>query len=128
MANCSNKIWIFWSSELEVEVIEDNIQYVHLKIASPLCAQKIMLTAVYAACKIPARRQLWTGLESMSDTQLPWIVMGDFNTISRQSEQVNKWAAMEDFNDCLLNCKLEDAGFLGSTFSWTNARRSKKVG
>ncbi|GAA0157176.1 hypothetical protein LIER_38412 [Lithospermum erythrorhizon] len=57
--------------------------------------------------------------------------MGDFNVVKGHSEQVGckklDHRAMVDFNDCLINSKLEDAGYIGTTFSWTNGRISKRL-
>ncbi|GAA0187530.1 hypothetical protein LIER_34818 [Lithospermum erythrorhizon] len=116
---------------MDVHVVEDHIQYVHARISSLQCKEEIMLTAVYGSCHIPTRRMLWDGLQNMSGTAMPWIVMGDFNTIFGHSEQVGCKAidpkALEDFNDCILNCRLEDAGCKGLSFSWTNRRVAKRL-
>ncbi|GAA0144868.1 hypothetical protein LIER_05197 [Lithospermum erythrorhizon] len=68
---------------------------------------------------------------STASTQLPWVVMGDFNVVKGHSEQIGGKSlnnrALEDFNDCLLNCRLEDAGYIGSTLSWTNGRIAKRL-
>ncbi|GAA0158400.1 hypothetical protein LIER_15442 [Lithospermum erythrorhizon] len=57
--------------------------------------------------------------------------MGDFNAIVGHSEQVGCKAinprALEEFNECILNCRLEDAGYKGLSFSWTNGRVSKRL-
>ncbi|GAA0160854.1 hypothetical protein LIER_17311 [Lithospermum erythrorhizon] len=116
---------------MEVEVLDDQIQFVNLQVSSLLCNEQVVMTAVYASCSVSERRQLWDGLQIMSTTSKPWIIMGDFNVIKGPSEQIGCKAlntcAMEDFNDCLLNCKLEDAGFQGSSLSWTNGRASKRL-
>ncbi|GAA0160574.1 reverse transcriptase [Lithospermum erythrorhizon] len=130
-ANCSNKIWIFWNNVFEVEILDDNAQFVNAKVQSSLCKEEVIVTAVYASCNITTRRQLWEGLVNMSMTTSPWVVMGDFNVIKGPSEQVRCKAldpkALEDFNDCLLSCRLEDAGYTGKTFSWTNGRTAKRL-
>ncbi|GAA0166986.1 hypothetical protein LIER_22020 [Lithospermum erythrorhizon] len=57
--------------------------------------------------------------------------MGDFNVVKGLSEQVGCKSldnrALEDFNDCLLNCRLEDAGYIGSSLSWTNGLIAKRL-
>ncbi|GAA0139187.1 hypothetical protein LIER_00787 [Lithospermum erythrorhizon] len=96
-----------------------------------MCNEQVVLTAVYASCNTSERKKLWDGLQTMSTTLKPWIIMGDFNVIKGPSEQIGCKAldprAMEDFNDCLLNCRLEDAGYQGSSLSWTNGRASKRL-
>ncbi|GAA0164352.1 hypothetical protein LIER_20010 [Lithospermum erythrorhizon] len=67
----------------------------------------------------------------MSTTPSPWIVMGDFNVVKGPSEQVRGKTmdpkALEDFHECLLNCRLEDGGYSGKLMSWTNGRMSKRL-
>ncbi|GAA0168095.1 hypothetical protein LIER_22895 [Lithospermum erythrorhizon] len=57
--------------------------------------------------------------------------MGDFNAIVGHSEQMGCKAidprALEEFNDFILNCRLEDAGYKGLSFSWTNGRVAKRL-
>ncbi|GAA0165313.1 hypothetical protein LIER_20750 [Lithospermum erythrorhizon] len=79
---------------------------VHEKVSPLMCKEEVMLTAVYASCNIPTRRQLWDGLLEISFTTMPWV---------------------EDFNDWLLSCRPEDTAYNGSSFSWTNGRVSKRL-
>ncbi|GAA0156478.1 hypothetical protein LIER_13970 [Lithospermum erythrorhizon] len=130
-ANCSNKIWLLWNHNMELKIEEDQLQFVNARISTAMCKEEVLVTDVYASCHIPTRRKLWDGLVATSSTTLPWIVMGDFNVVNGLSEQVGCKAldprALEDFNDCLMNCRLEDAGYCGSTFSWTNGRIAKRL-
>ncbi|GAA0168908.1 reverse transcriptase [Lithospermum erythrorhizon] len=116
---------------MNLKVEEDQVQFVNARISSPMCKEEVMVTAAYASCHIPTRRQLWEGLSNTSSTTLPWIVMGDFNVIKGLSEQVGCKAldprALEDFNDCIMYCRLEDAGYCGSSLSWSNGRISKRL-
>ncbi|GAA0170512.1 hypothetical protein LIER_24752 [Lithospermum erythrorhizon] len=122
---------MFWTNNFEVDIEEDHAQFVNAKISSLMCKEEVVLTAVYASCNIPTRRQLWEGMLTTSNTALSWIVMGDFNVVKGHSEQVGCKAldprALEDFNDCLMNCRLEDAGYQGASFSWTNGRIAKRL-
>ncbi|GAA0171395.1 hypothetical protein LIER_41148 [Lithospermum erythrorhizon] len=116
---------------MDLKVEEDQVQFVNARISSPLCKEEVIVTAVYASCHIPTRRQLWEGLMNTSSTSLPWIVMGDFNVVKGFSEQVGCKAlnprALEEFNDCIMNCRLEDAGYYGSSLSWSNGRIAKRL-
>lgn len=52
------------------------------------------------------------------------MVKGDFNVVQSLSkisgEHNQTQAAIDAFNLALLDCGLEDVGFLGSLFTWTN--------
>ncbi|GAA0164188.1 hypothetical protein LIER_19884 [Lithospermum erythrorhizon] len=101
-ANCSNKIWLFWNNCIDLYIMEHVVQFVHTKISSPLCSQKILLTVVYDATI------------AVTKISSPWILIGDFNCISKFSEQIGRKSfdprSMEEFNECLMDCSLEDAG------------------
>ena len=55
---------------------------------------------------------------------VPWFVVGDFNTVLSSSKKKGgrfpRHLYMEEFRDCLLRCSLFDAGFVGSSFTWCN--------
>ena len=62
---------------------------------------------------------------------LPWIVFGDLNEVSSQSE---KWGGnpvlkfcMDLFNNTLNDCKLMDLGFSGPKFTWSNKRKHAPI-
>ncbi|KAL6523070.1 hypothetical protein OROMI_031418 [Orobanche minor] len=70
-------------------------------------------------------RDLWDDLLSVSQNQVPWMVGGDFNIILQPEEKkggaVPIHSDIEEFNDCLLNCKLHDGGYTGTPFTWYRA-------
>ncbi|XP_074321237.1 uncharacterized protein LOC141657793 [Silene latifolia] len=53
-----------------------------------------------------------------------WLVLGDFNVVRDVSERVSSsppdLADILDFNECLLNCQLDDINGSGCEFTWTN--------
>ncbi|KAL9681645.1 hypothetical protein QQ045_013431 [Rhodiola kirilowii] len=54
----------------------------------------------------------------------PWVLVGDFNTISSWSKKRggNRMAgnSIRDFNDFMANVGVSDAGYSGSPFTWSN--------
>ncbi|KAL9674735.1 hypothetical protein QQ045_002934 [Rhodiola kirilowii] len=77
----------------------------------------------------PTRRaSLWSSLiDASAQYTGPWLVAGDFNTIS--SWQEKKGGArrdndsMFDFNNFQVQAGLSDAGFTGAKFTWCNNRQ-----
>ncbi|GAA0152032.1 hypothetical protein LIER_37405 [Lithospermum erythrorhizon] len=67
------------------------------------------------------RKPLWRDLILLSRTCSPWVVMGDFNALSSFSEQKGAKSSnptsMKDFNNCINDSHLTDAGFIGSNFT-----------
>lgn len=87
-ANCSNKIWIFWSGEYVVEVIEDKEQQMLLHISILSRTTPLFRTVVYAKCDESMREELWEELRSTANRiSGPWGVVGDFNVITYEEEK-----------------------------------------
>lgn len=55
---------------------------------------------------------------------LPWLVGGDFNHVLFPHEKVGgrriHMKCMPDFRNCLMHARLEDLGFYGPSFTWSN--------
>lgn len=88
-----------------------------------------MLVSYVNAC---SHMDLWDGLETFADSHdLPWIVGGDFNVVQAVSEisggHLQPQGAIDAFNLALLDCGLEDEGFVGSPFTWTNGRTWRQL-
>jgi hypothetical protein len=70
-------------------------------------------------------RHLW-GIRN-----LPWLVFGDFNEITALNEQWGRidcnLAQMAAFREALSDCFLQDLGFHGAAFTWSNRRLSGEL-
>jgi hypothetical protein len=68
-------------------------------------------------------------LRALSDD--PWMVMGDFNEITRLEEMVGRIdrnaTQMALFRETLLDCELSDLGFTGSALTWSNNREQNAL-
>ncbi|XP_022868015.1 uncharacterized protein LOC111387671 [Olea europaea var. sylvestris] len=129
--NESNKFWFFWNSGTNVTVIVDHPQFLHVRVEDPRLARAIYLTPVYASCDTTIRRDLWAGLHHISlDMDDPWLVGGDFNVITHDGERTGhntRNRGITAFSDMMLDCGLEDAGFIGNRYTWTNGRVRKRL-
>ncbi|KAK9698289.1 hypothetical protein RND81_08G093800, partial [Saponaria officinalis] len=58
----------------------------------------------------------------------PWIVLGDFNVIRYDHEKISNTppvvTELLDFNNCVLNCNLDDISSTGCEFTWHNRQDS----
>ncbi|XP_022866117.1 uncharacterized protein LOC111385927, partial [Olea europaea var. sylvestris] len=129
--NESNKIWFFWNSWTNVTIIVDHPQFLHVKVEDPRLGLPIYFTPVYASCDPSVRRDLWAGLHHISlDMEDPWIVGGDFNVITHDGERTGhntRDRGTTAFSDMMLDSGLEDAGFLGNRYTWTNGQVRKRL-
>ncbi|GAA0172100.1 hypothetical protein LIER_25995 [Lithospermum erythrorhizon] len=84
-----------------------------------------------AVSNIPERRDLWEALSNLQKFCTPWIVMGDYNALVSGDKRVGGNApnpiSMSDFPQCLQDCNLLEAGFVGSKFTWTNGKLSQRL-
>ncbi|XP_060210412.1 uncharacterized protein LOC132637319 [Lycium barbarum] len=89
------------------------------------------VTAVYAKCTALERQELWDDLTDISNQiQSGWCIGGDFNVILEPSKniggKIHRAYKNFDFAACMNRCGLEDAGFVGSNYTWCNNRRLGK--
>jgi endonuclease/exonuclease/phosphatase family metal-dependent hydrolase len=73
------------------------------------------------------RHESWALLDKLhSLTDLPWLLMGDFNEIvssdERLGELVGSQRNMYEFGEVLNKCGLVDLGYCDYPFTWENCR------
>ncbi|KAJ6729976.1 hypothetical protein OIU85_020844 [Salix viminalis] len=76
------------------------------------------------------RESLWTYFDGLAKaSNLPWLVMGDFNDISCASEKCggNFDSGGSAFVDWISRNQLIDLGFSGSKFTWCNKRNAEGI-
>ncbi|KAI9176278.1 hypothetical protein LWI28_000684 [Acer negundo] len=87
----------------------------------------LLATFVYAKCSQLERRVLWEQLHGSSAFNMPWVVLGDFNTIRFDTEMVRgrprNSSSMAEFNECISRCGLLDLRFEGRQLSWCNGHQ-----
>ncbi|KAK4384510.1 hypothetical protein Sango_3053500 [Sesamum angolense] len=122
-----NRIWIAWNDELiDVEFLNVGSQFVHCRVLIHELRETILITVVYGANEVSARRELWQGLIELSVTigNVPWLVGGDFNAVLDMSEVSGASGdirlAMNEFNDCILQTGLLSMPMQGERFTWHN--------
>ena len=84
-------------------------------------------TGFYGHLVAYRRRESWALLDKLhSLTDLPWLLMGDFNEIlssdERLGELVGSQRNMYEFGEVLNKCGLVDLGYRGYPFTWENCR------
>ncbi|KAK4381224.1 hypothetical protein Sango_2988800 [Sesamum angolense] len=126
-ANSGNRIWIAWNDELiDVEFLNVGSQFVHCRVLIHELHETILITVVYGANEVSARRELWQGLIELAATvgNVPWLVGGDFNAVLDMSEVSGASGdirvAINEFNDCILQTGLLSLPMQGERFTWHN--------
>ncbi|KAF9605051.1 hypothetical protein IFM89_013721 [Coptis chinensis] len=92
-----------------------------------------IITIIHAHCISIQRRQLWAELQHINNTNLPWLLMGDFNAyLSCSEKQGGKTIAraMNDLRECVSTSQLMEVPSNGFHHTWWNKQvgRFKIVG
>ncbi|XP_075503966.1 uncharacterized protein LOC142541292 [Primulina tabacum] len=91
----------------------------------------VFCSFVYASCDYIQRRDLWHSLLHVRPSQGPWLVGADFNVVRDASECLGthggRLLPMDEFNTFIMDYGLVDAGFEGSSFTWTNKSIWKRL-
>uniref|UniRef100_A0A2N9G189 CCHC-type domain-containing protein n=1 Tax=Fagus sylvatica TaxID=28930 RepID=A0A2N9G189_FAGSY len=90
------------------------------------------LTGFYGHPEAALRARSWALLRRLHEGQdMPWVVLGDFNEITSLDEQWGRLdhnlVQMAAFRDVLIDCSLQDLGFFGPPFTWSNRRRDNAL-
>lgn len=85
------------------------------------------MTGFYGFPSRSDRLKSWNLLCSLKDkSDLPWVVIGDFNDLLRQTEKKggrpHPNALLHGFADALEYCNLFDLGMCGYSFTWERGR------
>ncbi|XP_026450520.1 uncharacterized protein LOC113350592 [Papaver somniferum] len=90
----------------------------------------VLVFGVHAASLANDMRELWLELEKISIMNLPWLVIGDFNTVLSTEEKKGGRSplgvAMQDFHNCINTCCLIQAPTTSLHFTWCNYRVGNK--
>ncbi|XP_074314107.1 uncharacterized protein LOC141649312 [Silene latifolia] len=122
------RIWVLWNSgTLEVDVLEIDPQYIHIKVKERITGSEFIATYVYAFNKLEDRASLWNNLVRICVAG-PWVVLGDFNNVMYANERLGK-AVKDDemlpFQNTVASCDLHDLHTTGAFFTWNNKQPSE---
>ncbi|KAL6582741.1 hypothetical protein OROMI_004819 [Orobanche minor] len=108
VANLSNHIWLFSSSDAKISILKNTKQMLHVEVCFNSLPNAFYLTVVYGRNTKIERRDLWDDLLSVNQNHSPWMVGGDFNIILHPEEKKGGadpiQSDMEEFNNSLMNC------------------------
>uniref|UniRef100_A0A2N9HU49 CCHC-type domain-containing protein n=1 Tax=Fagus sylvatica TaxID=28930 RepID=A0A2N9HU49_FAGSY len=117
---------LLWDSSVDVHIQSYSDHHINAEVFQ-LDGIHWRITGFYGHPETSLRHWSWTLLRHLwSQSEVPWMVLGDFNEITRISEQLGQVdrnvAQMSSFREALLDCDLLDLGFSGPTCTWSNNR------
>ena len=127
----SGGIWIFWNENIDVEILENHRQYIHMQVDDRR-GTNCLITAIYASPVPTVRKQLWINLNrlalGMGD---PWLIGGDFNAFIHASEKMGGSSRRQGtcslFSEWINNNSLYDLGFKGTKFTWSRGSVAERL-
>lgn len=125
----SGGIALLWKDGTEVAI--QNLFRRHINATITLINSMFSwkLTGFYGHPNRACRKDSWRLLEFLKDfTPSSWLCVGDFNEITNQSKKSGGdprcETQMASFRSVLEDYNLNDLGFKGSKFTWTNCREA----
>ncbi|XP_050217888.1 uncharacterized protein LOC126668749 [Mercurialis annua] len=105
------RIWVIFKNDVPVNCLIKSIQMMQCEITSEGRALKV--TFIYGMNDLGNRKEMWRDILSIvNTTNDPWVVLGDFNAILKDSNRcggnsVNQSECLE-FQDCLDAAELSE--------------------
>jgi endonuclease/exonuclease/phosphatase family metal-dependent hydrolase len=124
----SGGLALFWHESLDVEIKIINERIIDACVRVSLSSEPWRLTCIYGEPRVENRHRMWEALRGLKEeSNLPWMIMGDFNEALWQEEHFSHTPRserqMEAFQDTLAYCDLTDLGFAGVPCTYDNKRR-----
>ncbi|XP_074289374.1 uncharacterized protein LOC141614528 [Silene latifolia] len=103
-------------------------QLIHLELQHNASNKTFHVSFVYGSNDADHRERLWVELKGVASKVTNWILMGDWNIVRSMEERIGpnppSVRDMLAFNQCILECQLEDLHSLGCEYTWTNKQEA----
>ncbi|XP_042942950.1 uncharacterized protein LOC122277139 [Carya illinoinensis] len=123
----SGGIAFLWKKEVEAELNSYSNHHISLTVFPENLERSILLIGFYGHPVAAKRKESWNLIRLIhSNIQCPWLYLGDFNEILLQEEQFGSHARpfhqMEAFRSVVNDCGMQDLGYNGDCFTWSNRK------
>jgi exonuclease III len=123
-------IALFYDESVEIKKIAAGARYIDVLIRLSPNGFQWRGTFVYGEPKAHDRHHMWTLLRRIKDTSnLPWLMVGDFNETMWQEEHFSaskrSESNMDNFRRTLSDCNLFDLGFRGPGWTYNNKQEGR---
>uniref|UniRef100_A0ACD5ZUT1 Uncharacterized protein n=1 Tax=Avena sativa TaxID=4498 RepID=A0ACD5ZUT1_AVESA len=121
----SGGLALLWRREVNVE-IHPYSQY-HMDAIIKEDGKEWRFSGIYGEPHTELRDKTWSVLRYLiAQNDLPWLCASDFNEIAHREEYIGPGGRtklqMIKFRECLDDCDLQDLGFIGYPYTWSNGR------
>ncbi|KAI9079071.1 hypothetical protein K1719_038979 [Acacia pycnantha] len=116
----SGGIWILWSSFVQINILVNHVQFVHMEVSCNGHNTEVLFTAIYGSPQNQYRKFLWQDLDHLADNiSSPWV-LADFQGIVRRI-----WGYGNDILSCIEAFKSEIQVWNSSTFGGIGFRKRR---
>lgn len=118
---------LLWKEGVDVNILSASLHHIDALMHGAGTSQTWRFSGIYGWAEEQNKPLTWQLLQSLADQDLPWLCLGDFNEIlylhEKQGGHLREHDKMEAFRSVLGECGLEDLGFKGFPFTWTNGQK-----
>ncbi|KAL8487063.1 hypothetical protein ACS0TY_023661 [Phlomoides rotata] len=123
----SGGLCMLWQNQLNVTLIDYSSNHISLKVVAGGSQNQWQITGVYGWPERIHRHRTFHLLRRVAPTNnTPWMCMGDFNETfwswEKRGGTFHRTRQMEDFWETASTLGLQDMGFYGNKFTWSNGR------
>jgi hypothetical protein len=125
----SGSLLLIWKKEVSVQCQGVSRYYVDVTIK---VEEEWRLTGIYGEPRWEHKHLTWEAMRSLhSGSDLPWLMLGDFNEIlfphEKEGGRARSQAQLQAFQNSLMDCGLADIGFIGDNFTWQRGRIRERL-
>ncbi|XP_012847426.1 PREDICTED: uncharacterized protein LOC105967373 [Erythranthe guttata] len=125
----SGGLALLWQKDLLVSLNNFSVNHIDAFIFDNNLNDTWRFTGFYGNPNETLRHQSWNLLRKLSElSNKAWLCAGDFNAMLSNSEKSGRYLAsfkdIQEFSDCLRDTRLNDLGFVGYPFTWSNNRKA----
>ncbi|OIT33042.1 hypothetical protein A4A49_12963 [Nicotiana attenuata] len=129
-AHPNGRIWLLCKSNVNIQILVIDDQFIHCEIHETNSNFKAMETVVYASNDSTQRNQLWRKLIQIgTNIQDYWLLSGDFNNVLHTDDKIGTpvtQAETQGFQDMINTLQLSQVKSLGWHYTWCNKQKPDK--
>ncbi|KAK6126773.1 hypothetical protein DH2020_039481 [Rehmannia glutinosa] len=121
------KLCLMWKFNIDIHIHMATLHVIDARICENDPAHDWRLTCIYGWSEENLKNHTWQMIKNLySDSETPWLAIGDFNEILFHHEKIGgrqkEDSKLQAFREAIAICGLDDLGFQGYKFTWTNGQ------
>lgn len=119
---------LLWNNTNAISLSSCSLHHIDVTIGESIQNFEWRFTGIYGYPDGAQEAKTWELLRSLhSHSSLPWLCAGDFNEIpfnvEKKGDALRTNIQLQGFRDIIEYCNLQDMGFQGYPFTWSNKEK-----